>query len=615
MRPLGMDQLRRLRKEKMWGNLEERIRVSYHAPGGPCRTCFNCYRPGYLANDYRGAPRNVNHVNARNPTVRACYECGSTDHVSSAYLILNRVQGPGENRPNQVVANNGGQGHGNHGNQARGIEPGELGFRYKIEIASGKLVEIDKVIKGCKLEIKGHVFNIDLIPFRHGSFDMIIGFRYEIEIARGQLVEIDKVIKGCKLEIEGHVFDIDLIPFGYGSFDVIIGMDWLSNHKVKIICHEKVVRIPLLNGKVLRVLGEILEEKTRLLMSVKDSNKIQGEIVVVKGFLEELSGQLKELQDKGFIRPSSSPWGAPVLFVKKKDRMVANLTVIITKQLYPATLSYIQLFLTKDMLKTLKIRINDTLFPIQIMSLNLKELFSDYDCEIRYHPGKENVVADALSRKEIVKPKRVRAMNMILQSSIKDRIMTAQKELMKEALGTRLDMSTTYHPQTNGQSGQTIQTLKDMLRACALYGRKCRSPIMCAKVGEGQLIGPELVQETTKKISQIKDRLKVGHDRQKSYADKKRKPLEFSVGRFCGHRLHLPEELNGIHDTFHVSNLKKCLADPTLQVPLDEIRVNDKLNFVEEPVEILEREFKKLKCSRTAIVKVWWNSKRGPEFT
>ncbi|GJR68236.1 putative reverse transcriptase domain-containing protein [Tanacetum coccineum] len=412
------------------------------------------------------------------------------------------------------------------------------------------------------------------------------------------------------------------------------------------------------------------------------------------------------------------------------------------------------------------------------------ELFSDYDCEIRYHPGKANVVADALSRKERVKPKRVRAMNMTLQSSIKDRILTAQKEAMdefaglqkgldemivqrsdgtlyyldriwvplkgevrtmimdeahrlkysihkvkvehqrpsgllhqpeitvwkweeiaidfvtklprtssghdtiwviivgrhgvpisiisdresrftsrfwqsmQEALGTRIDMSMAYHSQTDGQSERTIQTLGDMLRACvldfkgswdvhlllvefsynnsyhssvrcalfeALYGRKCRSPIMWAEVGEGQLIGPELVQETTEKISQIKDRLKAARDRQKSVVrfGKKGKLAPRFVGPFeivekVGHvayRLDLPEELNDVHDTFHVSNLKKCLADPTLQVPLDEIRVDAKLNFVEEPVEILEREFKKLKRSRIAIVKVRWNSKRGPEFT
>ncbi|GJU98478.1 putative reverse transcriptase domain-containing protein [Tanacetum coccineum] len=148
----------------------------------------------------------------------------------------------------------------------------------------------------------------------------------------------------------------------------------------------------------------------------------------------------------------------------------------------------------------------------------------------------------------------------------------------------------------------------------ALYSRKCRSLIMWAEVGEGQLIGLELVQETTKKISQIKDRLKVARDHQKSYADKRRKPLEFSIGPVA-YRLDLPEELNGVHDTFHVSNLKKCLVDPTLKVPSDEIQVDAKFNFVEEPVEKLEREFTKLKQSRIAIVKVRWNSKCGPEFT
>ncbi|GJZ71581.1 putative reverse transcriptase domain-containing protein [Tanacetum coccineum] len=151
---------------------------------------------GTWPKDCRGVPRNVNHVNARNLTVRACFECGSTDHVRSACPRLNRAQGPEENRLNQVATNNRGQGHRNQGNQAQGrafmlgaeearqdpnivtgLEPSDLGFRYEIEIASGQLVEIDKVIKGCKLEIEGHVFNIDLIPFGHESFDVIIGER------------------------------------------------------------------------------------------------------------------------------------------------------------------------------------------------------------------------------------------------------------------------------------------------------------------------------------------------------------------------------------------------------------------------------------------------------
>ncbi|GJX88854.1 putative reverse transcriptase domain-containing protein [Tanacetum coccineum] len=184
-------------------------------------------------------------------------------------------------------------------------------------------------------------------------------------------------------------------------------------------------------------------------------------------------------------------------------------------------------------------------------------------------------------------------------------------QAMQEALGTQLDMSTAYHSQTDGQIEFSYNNSYHSIVRCAsfeaLYGRKCCSLIMWAEVGEGQLIGPELVQETTEKISQIKDRLKVARDRQKSYADKRRKPLEFSVGdhvllkvspwkgivrfgkkgklapRFVrpfeivekvglvAYRLRLPKELNGVHDTFHVLNLKKCLADLTLQVPLDEI--------------------------------------------
>nr|GFA54212.1 putative reverse transcriptase domain-containing protein [Tanacetum cinerariifolium] len=335
------------------------------------------------------------------------------------------------------------------------------------------------------------------------------------------------------------------------------------------------------------------------------------------------------------------------------------------------------------------------------------ELFSDYDCEIRYHSGEANVVADALSRKENgdvrtlimdeaykwkyfihpgadkmyydlrdmywwprmkkdideyvskcltclkVKAKHQRPSGLLQQLEIPiwkwDGITIDFS--MQEVLENRLDMSMAYHPQTTGQSEHTIQTLEDMIRAyildfggswdvhlplvefsynnsyhfsvmCAifeaLYGWKCRSPIMWAEVGEGQLIGHELVQETTEKISQIKDKLNAKRDRQKSYADKRRKPLEFSVGDYVllkvspwegvvcfrkkgklAPRLVGPFEIIEkvgpladqldllVHDTFHVSNYKKCLADPTPQVPLDEIRVDAMFNFVKEPVEIL----------------------------
>ncbi|GJS11726.1 putative reverse transcriptase domain-containing protein [Tanacetum coccineum] len=217
---------------------------------------------------------------------------------------------------------------------------------------------------------------------------------------------------------------------------------------------------------------------------------------------------------------------------------------------------------------------------------------------------------------------------------------------LQKALGTNLDMSTAYHPQTDGKSERTIQTLKDMLRACAidfgkgwvnhfpidkfsynnsyhvsikaapfeaLYGRKCLSPVCWAEVGQAQLTGPEIVQETAEKIIQIKQRMQAARDRQKSYADLKRKPIDFQVRdkvilkvspwkgvvrfgkreklnpRYIGpfkvlekvgsiaYKLELPEELSRIHNTFHVSNVKKCYAYEPLVVPLDGLHFDDKL--------------------------------------
>nr|GEX96667.1 putative reverse transcriptase domain-containing protein [Tanacetum cinerariifolium] len=231
------------------------------------------------------------------------------------------------------------------------------------------------------------------------------------------------------------------------------------------------------------------------------------------------------------------------------------------------------------------------------------ELLADYDCEIRYHLGKENEI---ISRHGVP---------ISIISDHDSHFTSRFWQSLQNALGTQLDMSITYHHETGGQSERTIQTLEDMLRACAidfgkgwekhlplvefsynnsyhasikaapfeaLYGRKCRSPVCSADVGDTQLTGPEIIHETIEKFVQIRQHLKAARDQQRNYAN--------------------------------VSNLKKCLSDEYLIIPMKELKLNDKLNFLEKPVEIMDREIKQLRQSHIPIIKVRWNSKRGPEY-
>nr|GEV84238.1 transposon Ty3-G Gag-Pol polyprotein [Tanacetum cinerariifolium] len=341
------------------------------------------------------------------------------------------------NHPNQVVANNEGQGRENQEKQAR-----SSAFMLGAEEAR----QDQNIVMGIE-------------PSK-------LGFRYEIEIASGHLVEIDKVTKGCKLDIEGHVFEIDLIPFGHGSFDVII------------------------DGKVVRVLEERSKEKAGLLMSTKTKDKRQEEIVVVRDFPEDGSFRIcieykelnkltvknrhplpmindlfDQLQGSQFFSKIDLRFGYHQLRVHEDDIpktafrtyyghfkftvMPFGLTnaLAIDKSLIILTqkcktfdwgeeqeLAFQSL---KDKLCNTPVRAlpdgsKDFVVYYDAFGIGL-ELFSDYECEIHYHPSKVNVVVDALSRKEKVKPKRVRAMNMTLQSSIRDLILAAQKEAVVES--------------------------------------------------------------------------------------------------------------------------------------------------------------------------------------
>ncbi|GJT24074.1 putative reverse transcriptase domain-containing protein [Tanacetum coccineum] len=201
----------------------------HHPPEMPYWACSNYDRPRHMAKDYRVALRMVNPVNARNLTTApgACYECGGTDYFKATCPRLNQAQRLRGNHPNQVVAGNWGQGRRNNDNQARGraFMLGAKEARQDMNIVTGTFTLNDHYATtlfdfGVEYSFISTTF-IPLLVIEPSDF----GFGYEIEIASGQLVEIDKVIRGCKLEIEGHMFDINLIPFGSGSFDVIIGID------------------------------------------------------------------------------------------------------------------------------------------------------------------------------------------------------------------------------------------------------------------------------------------------------------------------------------------------------------------------------------------------------
>ncbi|GJZ30387.1 putative reverse transcriptase domain-containing protein [Tanacetum coccineum] len=475
---------------------------SYHAPGGPCRTCFNYNRTGHLEKDCRGVPRNVNPVNARNPTVRACYECGSTDHVRSACARLNRAQELERNHPNQVADNNGGQGRGNQGNQARGKA-------------------------------------------------FMLGVEYEIEIASGQLVQIDKVIKDCKLEIEGYVFDINLIPFGHGSFDMIIGMDWLSNYKAEIICHEKVVRITLPDGKIVVVRDfpavfsddlsglppireiefqieliprampvakfpidwHLLKWRSCLDKSRNSKTKVSFDQVHPRGE-RRIDDLFDQVQGSQFFSKIDLKSGYHQLRVYEDD---IPKTAFRTRYGLSSSLSYLDKFVIvfiDDILiysKTQEEHVEHLRLVLEL--LKKEKLYAKFSkCE--FWLREVQFLGHVINGNGIhVDPSKIEAKGLDVDDRMRSDgtlylpgsfIVPLKGGVRTIVNGRRLIISKSWDVHLLLVEFSYNNSYHSSVRCApfeALYGRKCRSPIMWAEVGEGQLIGPELVQETTEKIS------------------------------------------------------------------------------------------------------------------
>nr|GEV99551.1 retrotransposon protein, putative, Ty3-gypsy subclass [Tanacetum cinerariifolium] len=520
-----------------------------------------------------------------------------------------------------------------------------------------------------------------------------------LQIADGESVEVDRVIRDCKLELGNSLFVIDLISLGHGSFDVIVRINWLSKNKAVIVyaiwvnqctngLHglDEPVCKPYLDKFVIVFIDDILiyskmkeehEVHLKLVLKLLRKEKLYAKFSKCEFWLQKLhflghvvnqsenqKYEWGEKEEEAFqnlknnldyeceirYHPGKTNVVADALSRKERENILAERLHGLDQHMERKEdesfyfMDRIWVPLVGDVRRVVLNKAHKSRYYVHPRA---DKMYHDLR-DIYWWPGMKRDIAIYVSKCLTcakVKAEHQRPSGLLQQHKI--------PEWMWDKI--TMDLITKLPRSRNGHDA--IWTLEDMLRACvidfdgsydvhlplfefsynnsyhssircapfeALYGRECRSPVLWAKIEEGSLIGHELVLETIDKVVLIKEKLKAARDHQKSYADKRRKPLEFEVGdqvllnvspwkdvvhfgkkgklatRYVGpfkileriglvaYRLRLPEEFNSMHDTFHVSNLKKCLANANLHVPLDEIKVDKKLCFIEKPVEITD---------------------------
>ncbi|GJZ93429.1 putative reverse transcriptase domain-containing protein [Tanacetum coccineum] len=869
-------------KKPYGGNLPKCTKCHFYH-NGPCtQKCHKCNKVGHFARDCRSSGNtnvaNTQKGNGENPKGNGCFECGAPGHFKRDCPKLKNKDGGDGNAQGWVYAVGNAEKRGNasgnpDSNVVTGtfllnnhyasilfdtgadrsfistafsslinIAPTPLENNYDVELADGKIVGIDTIIRGCTLNFLDHPFNIDLMPVELGSFDVIIGMDWlkstwqkdvrsfcvtkilpskrmtnrgkklkDVPIARDFLEVFPENLSGLPL-VRPVEFQIDLIPgavpvarapyrlalsemkelseqlrMGHSGYALTTVMPFgLTNAPAVFMELMNLVCKPYLDKFVIVFIDDILiyskdekehEEHLKAILELLKEEKLYakfskcefwipkvqflGHVIDSRGIHVDPS-KIESIKDWASLKTPTEIRQFPVLagskdFVVYYDALHKGLGVVLMQR--DKVIAYAS--------RQLKVHEkNYTTHDLELGSVELNmrqrrwlELLSDYDCDIRYHPGKENIVAGALSRSEKmyqdmkklywwpnmkadiatyvskcltcakVKAKHQSQLGLLVQPAIPewkldnitmdfitklprlsqgfdaiwvimDRLTKSAHffqirekiirqvaravlnkicktripyfnhfdveihikflEIISESFGYRCKYehcvsSRNRRPEReNYPNSRGHATYHASIKAApyeALYGQKCRSPVCWAKVERSPTDWSDKSNETTEKIVLIKQRMQAAQDRQKSYADRKRKPMEFEVGdrvmlkvspwkgvvRFgkrgklnpryvrpfkvlakvgkVAYRLELPQELSRVHHTFHVSNLKKCYADEPLVMPLEGIHIDDKLQFVEEPVEIMEREIKRLKRSRIPLVKVRWNSRRGPEFT
>ncbi|XP_076945196.1 uncharacterized protein LOC143616167 [Bidens hawaiensis] len=463
--------------------------------------------------------------------------------------------------------------------------------------------------------------------------------KYSIELANGKLIETGEVVRNCNLLLENHQFDINLLPIDFGSFDVVVGMDWLSKNQAEIICLEKQIRLPLPSGETLFVQGE---------RGNSDSN------------LTSI------MQTRKMLRKGYPTYLVKVIDTKAEEPKIEDIPVV---REFPEDLPGL------PPPRQVEFRIN----LVQDAAPVARSPYRLAPSEMQEMVKRANVVAVALSKKEREKPLRVRALGLTIQTSLTTLIRDAQREALKtrnlkyEKLRgleaefieksdgalylidrvwvplfgnlRRIVLDEAHKSRYSINPGST-KMYKDLQEHywwpnlkgdIAVYVSKY---LTCSKVKAEHRKPPGLLKEP--KIPQWKwDNITIDFITKLPVTPRNHDAIWVSpwkgiirfgkrgklsprfVGPFkiiqrigpVAYRLELPSEFRGIHNVFHVSNIKKCLSDESLIVPVEDIRIDDKLRFVEEPVEVMDWKIQKLRHNKIKLVKVRRNSRLGPEFT
>nr|GEV62972.1 putative reverse transcriptase domain-containing protein [Tanacetum cinerariifolium] len=428
---------------------------------------------------------------------------------------------------------------------------------------------------------------------------------YNIKLADGSLVSTNTVIQGVTLTLLNQPFKIDLMPIKLGSFDVIIGMNWLSKYHAKIMCDEKVVQIPI-NDKTLIIQAQVMDKKF-------DEKRLEN-IPVVREFPdvfpEDLHGlpPIRQVEFQIDLIPGTTPVACALY------RLAPSEIQELSDQLQEMCIDYQELnkLTVKNRYPLPKI---DDLFD----QLQGSSVYSKIDLRSGYHQLR---VRDEDIPKTTF---RTRYGHYEFQGKDQEIAFQLLKQKLCEALILALpegiDDFVVYYDASHQAQNEALK--EENIKAKNLRGMDKAFEIRhdgtrCIKNRSWLPLFSNLKDLIIHESHKSKYSIHPGSN--KMYQDLKKlywwPNMKAIIAEFWkSYKLKLPEELSNIHNAFHVSNLKKCLSDESLVIPMKELRIDDKLNFVEEQVEIMDREVKQLKQSRIPIVKVRQNSKRGPEFT